>query len=57
VVGSPTYGKGSVQSLFPLSGGNFLKMTTAKWYTPVGRSIQKEHEEDGTALPRRKPPR
>jgi len=46
VVGSSTYGKGSVQSLFPLSGGNFLKMTTAKWYTPVGRSIQKEHEED-----------
>jgi carboxyl-terminal processing protease len=49
VVGSPTFGKGSVQSLFPLSGGNFLKMTTAKWYTPVGRSIQKEHKqgEDG----------
>ena len=46
VLGSATYGKGSVQSLFPLSGGNFLKMTTAKWYTPVGRSIQKEHEED-----------
>jgi carboxyl-terminal processing protease len=42
VLGSTTYGKGSVQSLFPLSGGNFLKMTTAKWYTPVGRSIQKE---------------
>ncbi|HEX8210877.1 MAG TPA: S41 family peptidase [Longimicrobium sp.] len=50
VVGSPTYGKGSVQSLFPLSGGNFLKMTTAKWYTPVGRSIQKEHEEDEDGL-------
>ena len=45
VVGTTTYGKGSVQSLFPLSGGNFLKMTTAKWYTPVGRSIQKEHRE------------
>jgi carboxyl-terminal processing protease len=43
VLGQTTYGKGSVQSLFPLSGGNFLKMTTAKWYTPVGRSIQKEH--------------
>lgn len=43
VLGTTTYGKGSVQSLFPLSGGNFLKMTTAKWYTPVGRSIQKEH--------------
>ncbi|HYJ80985.1 MAG TPA: S41 family peptidase [Longimicrobiaceae bacterium] len=41
VVGSTTYGKGSVQSLFRLSGGNFLKMTTGKWYTPVGRSIQK----------------
>ncbi|HEX8454587.1 MAG TPA: S41 family peptidase [Longimicrobium sp.] len=50
VVGSPTYGKGSVQSLFPLSGGNFLKMTTAKWYTPAGRSIQKEHEEDEDGL-------
>jgi carboxyl-terminal processing protease len=41
VVGNTTYGKGSVQSLFRLSGGNFLKMTTGKWYTPVGRSIQK----------------
>jgi carboxyl-terminal processing protease len=51
VLGTTTYGKGSVQSLFQLSGGNFLKMTTAKWYTPVGRSIQKEHragEEAGT---------
>jgi carboxyl-terminal processing protease len=42
VLGTTTYGKGSVQSLFRLSGGNFLKMTTAKWYTPVGRSIQKD---------------
>jgi carboxyl-terminal processing protease len=41
VVGNTSYGKGSVQSLFRLSGGNFLKMTTGKWYTPVGRSIQK----------------
>jgi carboxyl-terminal processing protease len=43
VLGNTTYGKGSVQSLFRLSGGNFLKMTTGKWYTPVGRSIQKEY--------------
>ncbi len=42
VLGASTYGKGSVQSLFPLSGGNFLKMTTARWYTPVGRSIERE---------------
>jgi carboxyl-terminal processing protease len=51
VLGTTSYGKGSVQSLFQLSGGNFLKMTTAKWYTPVGRSIQKEHrpgQEAGT---------
>jgi carboxyl-terminal processing protease len=52
VVGAPTFGKGSVQTLFPLSGGNFLKMTTGKWYTPVGRSIQKDHaEDDEAALP------
>lgn len=49
VIGVPTFGKGSVQTLFPLSGGNFLKMTTGRWYTPVGRSIQKDRragEED-----------
>ena len=40
VVGSRTYGKGSVQTLYRLSGGNILRLTTARWYTPVGRSIQ-----------------
>jgi carboxyl-terminal processing protease len=45
VLGTTTYGKGSVQSLFRLSGDNYLKMTTAKWYTPVGRSIQKDVKE------------
>lgn len=44
VVGATTFGKGSVQTLFPLSGGNYLKMTTGRWYTPVGRSIQKDHD-------------
>ncbi len=44
VIGAPTFGKGSVQTLFPLSGGNFLKMTTGKWYTPVGRSIQRDRD-------------
>jgi len=42
LVGATTFGKGSVQSLFQLSGGNVLKLTTARWYTPSGRSIQKE---------------
>ncbi|MQA91496.1 MAG: PDZ domain-containing protein [Gemmatimonas sp.] len=52
VVGAPTFGKGSVQTLFALSGGNFLKMTTGKWYTPSGRSIQKDEptQEDSVAL-------
>lgn len=43
VIGRTTYGKGSVQQLFPLTNDQFLKMTTARWYTPVGRSIQKPY--------------
>jgi carboxyl-terminal processing protease len=42
VVGAPTWGKGSVQTLYPLTGGNVLRLTTARWYTPVGRSIHKD---------------
>ena len=45
VVGMPTYGKGSVQTLFRMSGGNVLRLTTARWFTPVGRSIDKPHDE------------
>ena len=44
VVGNTTFGKGSVQTLFRLSGGNVLRLTTARWYTPVGRGIQMDHE-------------
>jgi carboxyl-terminal processing protease len=43
VLGRTTYGKGSVQSLYPLQNDNWLKITTARWYTPVGRSIQKPY--------------
>ncbi len=50
VVGAPTFGKGSVQTLFPLTGGNILRLTTARWYTPVGRSIHKEREDQIEAL-------
>lgn len=39
LVGETTFGKGSVQSLYRLTGGDVLRLTTAKWYTPVGRSI------------------
>jgi carboxyl-terminal processing protease len=44
LVGESTFGKGLVQSLYKLSGGNVLRLTTARWYTPVGRSINKEHD-------------
>jgi len=44
IVGTTTYGKGLVQTVFPLDGGWHLKLTTAKWYTPSGRSIQKERK-------------
>jgi carboxyl-terminal processing protease len=42
VVGTPTFGKGLVQSLFRLGNGRALKLTTARWYTPSGRSIQRD---------------
>jgi carboxyl-terminal processing protease len=42
IVGTTTFGKGLVQSVFPLEGGYYLKMTTGKWYTPRGRSIHRE---------------
>lgn len=45
LVGESTFGKGVVQSLYRLSGGNVLRLTTARWYTPLGRSIHKESEE------------
>ncbi len=41
VVGTPTYGKGSKQNVFPVAGGGALKLTTALWYTPSGRSISR----------------
>jgi len=51
VVGSPTFGKGLVQTLFPLGDGVALKLTTARWYTPSGRTIQRiaKDEEDQLA--------
>jgi carboxyl-terminal processing protease len=44
VIGTTSFGKGLVQTLFPLDGGYALKITTAKWYTPSGRSIQRERK-------------
>jgi len=40
IVGSRTFGKGSVQTLLPLDNGDSVKLTTARYYTPSGKSIQ-----------------
>jgi carboxyl-terminal processing protease len=39
VLGTQSFGKGSVQTIIPLSDGSGLRLTTAKYYTPNGRSI------------------
>ena len=44
VLGTTSFGKGLVQDLFRLDGGWALKLTTGKWYTPSGRSIQRERK-------------
>ena len=53
IIGRPTYGKGSAQSVisFGLQGG--LKITTARWFTPAGRSIAKKlpADDDGDSPP------
>lgn len=40
ILGTTTFGKGSVQTILPLSDGSGLRLTTARYYTPSGRSIQ-----------------
>jgi len=40
IMGSQTFGKGSVQTILPLKNNTALKLTTARYYTPSGRSIQ-----------------
>jgi carboxyl-terminal processing protease len=41
VIGQTSYGKGLVQGVYDLDGGYALKLTTGKWFTPSGRSIQR----------------
>jgi carboxyl-terminal processing protease len=42
IMGEKTFGKGSVQTIMPTSNGGAVKLTTARYYTPSGRSIQAE---------------
>jgi len=50
VVGTPTFGKGLVQSLWPLTPETALKLTTARWYTPSGRTIQRKSKTEEEQL-------
>ena len=52
ITGSKTFGKGSVQTILPLGNGSALKLTTARYYTPSGRSIQAEGIEPDIKLER-----
>jgi len=49
LLGTTSFGKGVVQTLFPLDQGWYLKITNAKWYTPSGRSIQRDRHRDAPA--------
>jgi carboxyl-terminal processing protease len=40
ILGTQTFGKGSVQTILPLANGTAIKLTTARYYTPSGNSIQ-----------------
>lgn len=49
ILGTPTFGKGLVQTVFPLGPSQAFQLTTGRWYTPSGRSIQRPiREVDGT---------
>ena len=46
LIGTPTYGKGSAQSVIPFGADGGLKITTARWFTPSGRSIARKLSAD-----------
>ena len=54
IIGTPTYGKGSAQSVVAFGDQGGLKLTTARWFTPAGRSITRARpsdDESDAALP------
>jgi carboxyl-terminal processing protease len=48
IVGRTSFGKGSAQAVMPLTSGGAVKLTTARWYTPSGRSIDRPHPNPDT---------
>ena len=51
LLGEKTFGKGSVQTIVPLSDGSALRLTTSKYYTPAGESIHEEGIEPDIEIP------
>jgi len=51
IMGTPTFGKGSVQTIIPLEDQGALKLTTARYYTPSGRAIQAKGIEPDVTVP------
>ena len=50
VVGQRTFGKGSVQTVYPLPAGRQIRITTGSWFTPLGRSLHRPRHHDGTLV-------
>lgn len=54
IMGEKSFGKGSVQTIMPTANGGAVKLTTARYFTPSGRSIQAEGIEPDISIPRLK---
>ncbi|MDE2793217.1 MAG: S41 family peptidase [Gemmatimonadota bacterium] len=50
VVGQRTFGKGVVQTVYPLPAGRQIRITTGSWFTPLGRSLHRARHHDGTLV-------
>ncbi len=57
ILGEPTFGKGSVQTVIPLNDGSAIRLTTSLYFTPSGRSIQAKGIEPDIVVKRENPPK
>jgi carboxyl-terminal processing protease len=55
IIGTPSFGKGVLQTTYPLGDEVALKLTTARWFTPSGRSVQRPRTDDEGAMGNRIP--